>query len=191
MVAAKRQIERAEFEAVTGRLSERARHGRGRVHAVPAADTEDVVQDAWEKAVRQRRDLPVGKALEAHLQEALVDKSADYWRSRTRKKDVPPKLLVPLDSAVEDQVASLETEDEGKLAALRGREIFEALRKTVDAEATSYAVLDALDLSEAEIAIALKTSRAAAGAARKRVTRAQRPIAQAARHTPKTPKEIH
>jgi DNA-directed RNA polymerase specialized sigma24 family protein len=190
MVAARRQIERVEFEAVTGRLRERARHGRGRVHAVPEADTEDVVQDAWEKAVRQQGDLPVGQALEAHLHEALVDKTVDYWRSRTRKKDVPSKLLVPLDSVVEEQIFSPETE-EGKLAALRSREIFEALRETVDVEAASYAVLDALDLSEREIAIALETTPAAVGAARKRVARAQRLIARAAHHPPKTPEEVH
>jgi DNA-directed RNA polymerase specialized sigma24 family protein len=190
MVAAKRQIERAEFEAITGRLQERARHGRGRVHAVREAETEDVVQDAWEKAVRQPRDLPVGDALEAHLHEALVDKTVDYWRTRTRKSDVPAKLLVPLDSVAEEQIASAESEDE-KLAALGGREIFVALREELDEEAARYAVLDALDFSEREIAIALDTTPAAAGAARKRVSRAQARIAQAARYTPKTPKEIH
>jgi DNA-directed RNA polymerase specialized sigma24 family protein len=190
MVAAKRQIERAEFEAASGRLRDRTRYGRGRVHAVPDADVEDVVQDAWEKTVRQTPDLPVGKRLEAHLNEALVDTTVDYWRTRTRKKVVPSKLLVPLNSVVEEQIASPESEDE-KLAALRGREIFEALRQTLDEEATTYAVLDALDFSEREIAVALETTPAAAGAARKRVARAQGRIAQAASHTPKTPKEIH
>jgi DNA-directed RNA polymerase specialized sigma24 family protein len=162
------------------------------VHAVPEADTEDVVQDAWEKKIRQSKELPAGQALEAHLHEALVDKSVDYHRSRRREKDVPADLLLPLDDVVEE-VAGPDSE-EAVLASMRVREIFVAMRETLDGdeEAARFAVLDALDFSEREIAIVLETSPAAAGAARKRVTRARRPIAEAAGHTPKkTPKEIH
>lgn len=190
MVEARREVERDQFEAVTRRLVGRAEAGRGRVSAVPSADAEDVVQDAWEKLVRQGAPLPRGQQLEAHAQQALVDTSTDYWRSRRRKKDVPPDRLIALDDAPQEQLGSDESE-ERRIAALRTREIYEAMTRIIDEQAVAYAVLDALGLDEKEIACELEISERDAGAARKRVSRARLAIAQAINHRPTTTKEDH
>jgi RNA polymerase sigma factor (sigma-70 family) len=186
MVEARPRIDSAVFEAVSRELAGRARSGRGRVSAVPSVDAEDVVQDAWEKLVRQGK-LPPGRHLNAHAHEALVDASRNYWRSRRRKKDVPPRQLIQLDDAPEDQLASGESE-ERKVAALATREIVDALANVLDAEAQSYVVLDALGLEEKEIAITLGVSAREAGAARKRVNRNRSAIAETINH-PTTTKE--
>lgn len=188
MVEAKPEIGRVEFETVTRRLVARAVTGRGRVTAVPTPDAEDVVQDAWEKRLRQGDPLPDGPQLEAHVQQALVDTSIDYWRSRQRRKDVPPDQLIQLDETSDDVPHAPDTE-EARIAALQVRQIYEATLGIVGQHAAAYAVLDALDLTEKEIANQLEVSEREAGRLRKQVSRAQAALAEAIDYTPTTTKE--
>lgn len=190
MVEAKPEIGRAEFEAITTRLVARAANGRGRVTAVPNPDAEDVVQDAWEKRLRQGNPLPDGPQLEAHVQQALVDTSVDYWRSRRRRKDVPSDQLIPLDEASDDVPHAPDTE-EARVAALRARQIYEAAVGIVGPDAAAYAVLNALDLTEKEIAHQLEVPEREAGRLRKQVSRAQAALAEAIDHKSTTTKEDH
>jgi DNA-directed RNA polymerase specialized sigma24 family protein len=190
MVEAKHEVGRAEFEAVTRRLVARAETGRGRVTAVPTPDAEDVVQEAWEKRLRQSDPLPDGRQLEAHIHEALVDTSFDYWRSRRRRKDVPPDQLIPLEDAAGQLPRAADTE-EARIAAVRARQIYEAALRIVGPETAAYAVLDALDLDEKEIARKLEISEREAGRLRKRVTRARSALANAISHHSSSTKEDH
>lgn len=189
MVEAKREVGRAEFEAVTRLLVGRARIGRGQVSAVPSSDVEDVAQDVWEKLLRQRGQLPVGQQLEAHAHQALVDTSTDYWRSRLRRKAVPPDQLVPLDHAA--SVPDSTDEHEAAAAALRAREIYDAALRIVGPQTAAYAVLDALDLTEKEIASELAISEREAGTLRKRLSRARSVLAETIQHRSNSYKEDH
>jgi|GEM_PF-6815859 len=188
MVEAKRHVERAEFDAITRRLLARAEGGRGRVRRIPSADAEDVVQDAWEKTVKQRRGIPETDKLEAHVHEALVDTASDYWRTRRLKRQIPLEALQALDARIAERIPSEESE-EAKVAALRVREISSALREQLDPQATRFAILDALDLSEKEIAERLGVSGNETGAIRKRFNRARPAIAKAINHDSKDTKE--
>lgn len=188
-MAAKRELRRDEFEAVTERLITRARSGRGRIQLVPTGDLEDVAQDAWEKLIRQAKDLPRGAALEAYAHQALVDTSIDYLRLRRRKKAIPVDKLVPLHDAPEEQLASDET-DEQRLAAIQARDLYERLSEITDESATAYAVLDALGLHGKEIATKLGMSEHEAEAARKRVYRARLAIGEAVTGLPTTEEDL-
>jgi RNA polymerase sigma factor (sigma-70 family) len=178
MVEAKVQVEREEFDAITRRLLARAEGGRGSVRSIPRADAEDVVQDAWEKAVKQKRGLPEGDQLEAHVHQALVDTATDYWRTRLRKREIPRKTLQRLDAEIEEQVRG-EDGEEARLAALRAREILRTLRNETDRQVEMFATLAALGYSEREIAEQLRIDEREAGAIRKRFARA-RPALRAA-----------
>jgi DNA-directed RNA polymerase specialized sigma24 family protein len=184
------EVERAEFETITDRLVRRASTGRGRVTAVGRGDAEDVVQDAWEKRVRQGTPLPRGRNLEAHLHEALVDVSTDHRRSRRRKSVVPAEKIVQLETVPEDDLGLVDPH-ERHLAALQARELYETALEVLGEAAMAYAVLDALDLSEKEIAVELGISEREASALRKRVSRARPRIAEAIGRPTKTEKEDH
>lgn len=177
-MAAKWEVERAEFETITRHLIPRAAAGRGRVAAVGREDAEDVVQSAWEKVVRQDKPLRRGGSLEAHVHEALVDVSADHRRTRGRKSAVPSGRIVPLDAVSEDAVGLLHPHDETD-AALAARELYETIVDVVGKEAATYAVLNALSFSEKESAAELGISEREAGALRKRVARSRSAIAKA------------
>jgi DNA-directed RNA polymerase specialized sigma24 family protein len=188
MVEANMQVERAEFDAITRRLLARAAGGRGRVRRIPSADAEDVVQDAWEKKVRQKRGLHEVENLEAHVQQALVDTSRDYWRRERRKGQIPRGALRPLDAEVEERVASEESE-ETWLGVLRAREIRRALHEETDEEVERFAILETLDFSEKEIADQLGLEPREAGAIRKRFARARPALREALGQAPDTQKE--
>lgn len=190
MVEAKREVERAEFEVITRRLIGRAAVGRGRVAAVGGADAEDVVQDAWEKLVRQGKPFPRGDALEAHVHTALVDTSVDHGRARRRKKAVPPELVEPIEEIPEAELG-LDYPHDQRLAALQARQLYESLLAIVGQDATMYAVLDALGFEEKEIASRLQISERDGGALRKRVSRARAAISKDINRQSHAPKEDH
>lgn len=169
MVEARLEVEQAEFEAITRRLVARAEGGRGRVSRVPRADAEDVVQDAWEKAVKRKR-VPAKGKLESHLQEALVDTASDYRRRETRRRQIPRAALQELDATVEETIASNDSA-ESVLGIVRAREILAALHARGDRAVELYAILDALGYTEEEIAEHLGTSELETGAIRKRCAR--------------------
>lgn len=184
MVEARRQIERAEFESISKRLVARAEGGRGRVRRIPSADADDVVQDAWEKTVRQKREFPEGDELEAHVHQALVDTASDYWRTRRLNRKVPPEALTYLDTTIEECVPAKENTEERALAELRAREIRAALRQELDALTERYAILDALDLTEKEIADRLGIGLREVDAIRKRFNRSRGALAEAVDYSP-------
>lgn len=188
MVEAKIQVERAEFDAITRRLLARAEGGRGRVRRIPSADSEDVVQDAWEKTVKQTRGLHEGDKLEAHVQQALVDTARDYGRRERRKGQIPREALQPLNAEVNERVASEESE-ETWLGVLRAREIRRVLHEETDEQVERFAILEVLDFTEKEIADQLGLNEREAGAIRKRFARARPALRKALGHTPHTQKE--
>jgi DNA-directed RNA polymerase specialized sigma24 family protein len=177
LVEAGQGIARAEFELVSRTLVARAKHGAGRITRVPEADAEDVVQDAWEKELRKNPELPHGRRLRQYMHQAVVDTSAQHKRSRHLKRVIPPERQVPLDVASAAEVVGGDSEEQA-LAAICADEIFDALSEHLDEEAIDYAVLDALEYQEKEIAQAMEISPAASGAARKRVSRARGAIAR-------------
>jgi DNA-directed RNA polymerase specialized sigma24 family protein len=182
MVEPTQRIDRAEFESVTQTLVARAKRGTGQVARVAPDDAEDVVQDAWEKELRKKKQLPRGPNLLAHVNRALADTSVDHRRRELRKREVPANKRVPLELAPEaEEVVGGDTEDQ-VLAALRAREIFEAARSRLDPQAVQFAILDTLDFEEKEAAEAMGASPLEAGAARKRVRRAGADIARAINH---------
>lgn len=148
------------------------------------------MQDAWEKLVRRGMTLPGGDALEAHVHEALVDVSGDHRRARRRKKVVPPEKIVPLE-ALSDRELGLEHSEDGNLAALAVRELYETTVALVGESTVAYAVLDALGFSEKEIATKLEVTEAEAGALRKRVARSRAAIAEAINGRLEATKEDH
>ena len=171
-------IARAEFELVSRTLVARAKRGAGRITRVPEADAEDVVQDAWEKELRKNPELPRGRRLRQYMHQAVVDTSADHQRTRHLKRAIPPERQVPLDVAGDGVAVIGGNSEEQALAAICADEIFDALNEHLDQEAIDYAVLDALEYQEKEIAQAMEISPAASGAARKRVSRARGAIAR-------------
>jgi DNA-directed RNA polymerase specialized sigma24 family protein len=189
MVEAKQEVQRAEFDAISRRLQARAKGGRGDIRRIPSADAEDVVQDAWEKTVKQKRGIPNHDELEAHVHRALIDTSTDYWRTKRLKRQIPAKALQTLDARTEETVASPES-DERILAAMRVAEISAVLGEHLDPLAARYAVLDALEFTEQEIAEALDVDEADVGAIRKRVSRARQAIAGAINHEMTSKEEI-
>lgn len=189
MVEARQEVQRAEFDAISRRLQARAEGGRGDIRRIPSADAEDVVQDAWEKTVKQERGIPNHDELEAHVHRALIDTSTDYWRTKRLKRQIPAEALHALDARTEETVASVESEEQ-TLAAIRAQEITAALGEHLDPLAVRYAVLDALEFTEKEIAEALDVDETEVGAIRKRVSRARQAIARAINHEPTAKEEI-
>jgi len=188
VVRAERDAERVEFEAITRRLIPRAASGRGRVAAVGLDDSEDVVQSAWEKVVRQDTPLPRGDELEAHVHEALVDVSVDHWRAQGRKRVVPSAQRVRLEAVPEEALGVVHPHDEWH-AAVAVRELLATILEIVGESGAAYAILDALGSSEKEIAAELQISEAEAAALRKRVARARPAIADAINQLLSQPRE--
>jgi DNA-directed RNA polymerase specialized sigma24 family protein len=176
-MAVRREIDRAEFDSLTKRLTERAQAGRG-VPAIPPENVEDVAQDVWVKIVRQPRLVTGGSELEAHAHTALKDAAIDFWRSHTRKKDVPREKLVPLE-AMSEEADNAGDPLNATFAAIEARRIRETLVSVVGPQAAAYAILDALELTEVEIAVQLGISTQEAASLRKQVSRSRAPIATA------------
>lgn len=187
-MAVERDIERLEFETITRRLVRRAATGRGRVAAVGLEDSEDVVQSAWEKVVRQDAPLPRGGELEAHVHEALVDVSVDHRRAQRRRRVVPSEQQVRLEAVPEEALGVVHPRDDSH-AALAVRELLGIVLDIVGEGGAAYAILDALGLSEKEIAVELEITETEAGALRKRVARARPAIAAAINQHVPQPRE--
>jgi hypothetical protein len=98
------------------------------------------------------------------------------------KEDVPPDQLTQLDEASDDVPHALDTE-EARAAALRVRQILEAVVGIVGPDAAAYAVLNALDLTEKETAHQLEIPEREAGRLRKQVSPAQAALAEAIDYT--------
>lgn len=183
MLEATPRIEDDEFRGVTAELVARAEHGAGRIRAVPQADAEDVVQDAWEREIRKnkkrKRSFPQGDQLMAHMSATVADTAVEHRRRWLRKKEVPPKQRVSLE-VVSDAAAAIVggNLEEEALARMAADEISDALSETVDLDVQRLAVLSALGYTDIEAGSALGLSVRDVDAARHRLKRKRVPLAQ-------------
>jgi DNA-directed RNA polymerase specialized sigma24 family protein len=177
------RIEEDEFRSVTAELVARAERGAGRIRAVPKAEAEDVVQDAWEREIRKnkkrKRSFPQGDQLVAHMSATVADTAVEHRRRWLRKKEIPPTQRVSLE-VVSDAAAAVVGGDveEEVLARMAADQISEALSETVDPDVQRLAVLSALDYTESEAGSALGLSAHEMDAARHRLKRRRLPLAQ-------------
>ena len=177
------RIEEDEFRSVTAELVARAERGAGRIRAVPTAEAEDVVQDAWEREIRKNkkrtRSLPQGDQLMAHMNATVADTTVEHRRRWLRKKEIPPKQRVSLE-VVSDAAAAVIGGDveEEVLARIAADQISEALSETVDQDVQRLAVLSALDYTDTEAGSVLGLSANEIDAARHRLKRRRVPLAE-------------
>lgn len=189
-MAAENEVEESDFKTITRRLIPRAAMGRGRVAAVGPMDSEDVVQGAWEKVVRQDALASgiSGAELEAYVHQALVDVSRDHRRAQQRKRVVPAAQQVQLEAVSEAELGASYPHDEWHAA-----EAAHGLRATVveivGEDCARYAELVAQDFTEKEIAAELRMSEGEIGRLRKRFARARPALADAINQRLSRPKE--